>query len=320
MTEIPEHLLKRARERRAALGLGDPRDGAPLIPEHLRERARAARERYAALSGSDTPDDPTRIPEHLLERARKARERALGRTAAESAQDTNPAPETFEAYQALLTAEVAKLKEKYEDQPLTGLALDSFAASLTAHTVLSPGMRRGKDDAMQAVWDYQGSVDQRHRERISQFYKKKVDGDHWRRPMQEGSLAMAQLWTKAAEQGCARDVRHRLDRTLFGQMTETFGVLKVMSTVVEDDGLAFLAVEQSASFEVHPHVADAIDSIDELLRAEDATSPAWHINHRQAAGRFGLPDYTDTLLSPAAYTAGARLMASAIHFTDDYTK
>jgi len=73
MTEIPEHLLKRAqeaRERAAASGGGDaaPAEAAASAPEQTPEQAAAA----------------SKIPQHLLDRAKAARDKSAG-TAVEAA-------------------------------------------------------------------------------------------------------------------------------------------------------------------------------------------------------------------------------------------
>jgi menaquinol-cytochrome c reductase cytochrome b/c subunit len=75
------------------------------IPEHLRKRAEEARKKAAASSGAAEPDAPTeaaaggdappseaasRIPAHLLERAKKAREQAGGETGGGTTTATAP--------------------------------------------------------------------------------------------------------------------------------------------------------------------------------------------------------------------------------------
>ena len=66
MTEIPEHLLKRAQEARDKAGAAEP-----------------AAESAAAGSASEPASDP-RIPEHLLQRSKAAKAKAEGGDAAES--------------------------------------------------------------------------------------------------------------------------------------------------------------------------------------------------------------------------------------------
>ena len=115
MTEIPEHLLKRAKEarERAAAESGEAAPSEPAeptpapapseeaaaatskIPAHLLKRAQEARDRAAAAGGeaaSGEPAEPTpaaapseeaaaatsKIPAHLLERAKAARGKAAG--------------------------------------------------------------------------------------------------------------------------------------------------------------------------------------------------------------------------------------------------
>ncbi|MET1000816.1 MAG: menaquinol-cytochrome c reductase cytochrome b subunit [Acidimicrobiia bacterium] len=86
MAEVPEHLLKRSRERRKALGLpveGD--DGDDAAPEAAVEDAGAPEEEVAeAPAAADTGDaiteDKGGVPAHLLERARKRKAALAGDT------------------------------------------------------------------------------------------------------------------------------------------------------------------------------------------------------------------------------------------------
>jgi hypothetical protein len=76
MTEVPEHLLRRSRERRAALGKGPaPTDGGDGAPE-------------AAAGGGDTGD---KIPPHLLARSQQAAGGGGGGGAAATATAAAPA-------------------------------------------------------------------------------------------------------------------------------------------------------------------------------------------------------------------------------------
>ncbi len=97
MTEIPEHLLKRAqaaRQKAAAEAAGEPK-----IPAHLLERSRVAPER---ANDPTIPahlleqSKPARIPEHLLARSKAARARASGKPSQpspEPASSSTPLPE-----------------------------------------------------------------------------------------------------------------------------------------------------------------------------------------------------------------------------------
>jgi menaquinol-cytochrome c reductase cytochrome b/c subunit len=95
MAEVPEHLLRRSKERRKALGLPVPGEEdapaeAPAEAEPVggTEAEAAAPAAAAAPAGSDaiTQDVETeggaKIPAHLLERSRKRREAAGGGVAA----------------------------------------------------------------------------------------------------------------------------------------------------------------------------------------------------------------------------------------------
>jgi len=100
VTEVPEHLLRRSKERRAALGLpvpGDPDGGAEAAP---------------APTG-----DPEKIPAHLLARSQAAKEAAAG-TATPA---TTGAAATAAAATAVVTAPapVAKGPEGHTQRLLT---------------------------------------------------------------------------------------------------------------------------------------------------------------------------------------------------------
>jgi hypothetical protein len=93
MTEVPEHLLKRSKERRKALGLpveGDEGDDAPTEAAAPAEEAPAAEETAAtpAASGGD-PDaiteDKGGVPAHLLERSRRRKAALAGDGGGEAA-------------------------------------------------------------------------------------------------------------------------------------------------------------------------------------------------------------------------------------------
>src|SRR3954469_13371953 len=91
MAEVPEHLLKRSRERRKALGLpvegDDGETEAPAADAPAAEEAAPA-EAAPAAAASDAGDaiteDKGGIPAHLLERSRK-RKAALAGGGAEAA-------------------------------------------------------------------------------------------------------------------------------------------------------------------------------------------------------------------------------------------
>jgi hypothetical protein len=96
LTEVPEHLLRRSRERRAALGLSVPGEAAP--------------------SGEDTPppaDDGEKIPAHLLARSQQA--------GAAAGAATSAGPATAAAATAVATAPppVAKGPEGHTQRLLT---------------------------------------------------------------------------------------------------------------------------------------------------------------------------------------------------------
>ena len=86
MTEVPEHLLNRAKERRAQLT--GKSDAAPAEPE------------AAAAADQPPADDPSgKIPAHLLERSQAARAKAGGAATA-----TAPAPSAATAAAQAATA------------------------------------------------------------------------------------------------------------------------------------------------------------------------------------------------------------------------
>jgi menaquinol-cytochrome c reductase cytochrome b/c subunit len=85
MTEVPEHLLRRSKERRKALGLpvpGEEGEEAPEPPaaggeEEVAAPAAAAGPADQQEAGDAVTDDKGGVPAHLLERSRKRRA-ALG--------------------------------------------------------------------------------------------------------------------------------------------------------------------------------------------------------------------------------------------------
>jgi menaquinol-cytochrome c reductase cytochrome b/c subunit len=98
MTEIPEHLRKRAEEARKkaeakAAGGGDA--AAPAAP--------AAADAPAASDAAPAAGD-SRIPAHLLERSRAAKERAAGGASAGAGVATAPAPTAAAAGGGVATA------------------------------------------------------------------------------------------------------------------------------------------------------------------------------------------------------------------------
>ena len=84
MAEVPEHLLRRSRERRKALGLpveGEDADDAAPAEEAPAEEAPAAEEEAAApaaAAGDEITEDVGGVPAHLLERARKRKAALAG--------------------------------------------------------------------------------------------------------------------------------------------------------------------------------------------------------------------------------------------------
>ena len=87
MTEVPEHLLKRAQQARERAAKADGGDDAP--PADAADGAEsAATEPAAAESRSPAGDAGDKIPAHLLERSRSARQQAEAGTSVATA----PAP------------------------------------------------------------------------------------------------------------------------------------------------------------------------------------------------------------------------------------
>ena len=88
MAEVPEHLLKRSRERRKALGLpveGDDGDGRSRARgrrargrRRRGRRGRAGRRRRRRDAGEAITEDKGGIPAHLLERSRKRKAALAG--------------------------------------------------------------------------------------------------------------------------------------------------------------------------------------------------------------------------------------------------
>jgi menaquinol-cytochrome c reductase cytochrome b/c subunit len=85
MAEVPEHLLRRSKERRKALGLpveGEEEDAAPATaaddtPEAESDEA-APEPAAAAETGDSITEDVGGVPAHLLERARKRKAALAG--------------------------------------------------------------------------------------------------------------------------------------------------------------------------------------------------------------------------------------------------
>ncbi len=114
MTDIPDHLLQRSKERRRALGLPVPGEEggeaeAPAADAPAEEAAAPAAEIPAAAAASSEPaadvetSSGTKIPAHLLERAKRRRAAAgggggdvaaAGAAGAAAATATLPAPTT----------------------------------------------------------------------------------------------------------------------------------------------------------------------------------------------------------------------------------
>jgi hypothetical protein len=85
VTEVPEHLLRRSKERRKALGLpveGDDEGGAPPEATAPEPEAPAAEEAAAPAAAADTGDaiteDKGGVPAHLLERTRRRKAALAG--------------------------------------------------------------------------------------------------------------------------------------------------------------------------------------------------------------------------------------------------
>ena len=84
MAEVPEHLLRRSRERRKALGLpvegdDDATESTPDAPAadagEPEPAVEAAPVAAAADAGDAITEDKGGIPAHLLERSRKQKEK-----------------------------------------------------------------------------------------------------------------------------------------------------------------------------------------------------------------------------------------------------
>ncbi|MGH9265082.1 MAG: menaquinol-cytochrome c reductase cytochrome b subunit [Acidimicrobiales bacterium] len=106
MTEVPEHLLKRSAERRAALG-APPAGGGAAAPDP-----------GGPSTASDAPaDDGSKIPAHLLARSQAAREGAGDGGGAAPA--TTAAPAAAAAAVATAPAPVAKGPEGHTQRLLT---------------------------------------------------------------------------------------------------------------------------------------------------------------------------------------------------------
>jgi len=85
MTEVPEHLLKRSKERRKALGLpveGEEEEAAPAEAAAPEPAAPAEAEVPAAAAAADTGETITEdvggVPAHLLERSRRRKAALAG--------------------------------------------------------------------------------------------------------------------------------------------------------------------------------------------------------------------------------------------------
>src|SRR5262249_21274521 len=84
MTEVPEHLLKRSKERRKALGLpveGDEGDEAApeaAAPDETPAAEEAAAPAAAAATGDEITEDKGGVPAHLLERSRRRKAALAG--------------------------------------------------------------------------------------------------------------------------------------------------------------------------------------------------------------------------------------------------
>jgi menaquinol-cytochrome c reductase cytochrome b/c subunit len=99
MTEVPEHLLRRSRERRKALGLPVPgeeeggEEAAPAAEEAAPSEAAEApaageAEAPAAAGAGEAPSgEASKVPAHLLERSKRRRAELTGAGAAPSAGD-----------------------------------------------------------------------------------------------------------------------------------------------------------------------------------------------------------------------------------------
>jgi hypothetical protein len=110
MAEVPEHLLKRSAERRAALG-APPAGGGP---------SSGGGEPAAAAPPEQPPDDPSgKIPAHLLARSQQAREGSEGGEATSPAPAGRPAAAAAATAVATAPAPVAKGPEGHTQRLLT---------------------------------------------------------------------------------------------------------------------------------------------------------------------------------------------------------
>ena len=98
MTEVPEHLLRRSQERRAALGLPVPGAEGGAADGGATDGGGGGGDGGGAPPAAAAAGDPNKIPAHLLARSQSAREAAQGEApaaaapAAATAVATAPAP------------------------------------------------------------------------------------------------------------------------------------------------------------------------------------------------------------------------------------
>jgi hypothetical protein len=322
MTEVPEYLRRRseeARKKAAAKKRGEePPDALSRLPEHLRRRVEGRRHALgiAGVTGSD--DVRSRIPQHLLDRADAARRRAISLPAEQSTEAQNPQPKTYEQYRKLLGGEITKLQERFPDQPLTRLALESFEKSVGAVAALTPGFKfvtpepeSGLQQSYEVVWDYHGDIPEIPRNKIIDFYRNKTDVSDVRKPLQEGSLAMARYWNVLAGQDIVSSMPDRSQGVLMAMTMKSSGVLRTMRTAFDPGSFGLMVKEGASRLPIHPEISDAIDAVTELLSVDDKENPAWHLNHYEDMNWFGREQAME-MLRPDYYEAGARLMAAAI--------
>lgn len=284
------------------------------IPEHLRKRAEAARQRAAAeRSGEHDPATQSdggpgvRIPPHLAERARIAREKAGG-----SMMPEKPAglPD-LDAFREKLDAVIEERKALFTEQPISQLVLESFE---TGFTLLAAEKRypEGFDgDLWQLAWDYNGTLSKNTADQVSRFKERKLrGGNSTSQAIGAGMIGMLRPWEALAEKGVTNPVPEKLDALLFRQVTRKAGVFKVLRDAYDGASITYNVLEVSSDLEVKTEYADAIDSFASILAA-DVGSPEWDINHWRDNNSFSLLRGMDAeVCNPKGFVAGARLVAS----------
>jgi hypothetical protein len=234
--------------------------------------------------------------------------------------DPNPRPRTFEQYQALLGREVTALQTRFPNQPLARLALESFEKSIAARAALVAGLEfpapqdgTPAQEGHEVAWDYHGDIPTAPRDKIVNFYDGMVLDANMRRPMEEGSLAMARFWGIVAEQNLAKGMPNRMDAVLFGKVRRLAGTRDTLKSARHWSGMGTIMTEKADALNVHPDITVAIGAVTDVLSVEDHTVPAWHVNHCSSTD-YLRRETTAPVLDPKYYRVGALFVASAIPF------